>query len=1169
VDGTITVTGTTGGTSVVVPTRTYTHYIVRTAPTSATITESSGVFTGLSAGTYEVYAVAEADGVTPECEKLLETVTIWEPTSVSSSTTKVNISRYDLDDASIEFAAPTGGTHDDETTRTYEYYIVRNGTNDWAQQSSASFTGLEAGTYTTYVVALASSDGTTPTCTTYVDQQVIYRPSAVTASIATTNISCNASIDAVITVTGADGGIHAEADSRSYEYLISGQEDHGPTTSSTFSGLSAGTYTVTVRALAVDGENPESNTDISTSVVIYEPTVVGTSSSVATVDPTCYGGSDGSIDVQGGTGGTHDLATDRTYQYSITKLGEGGSTTGPQTSTSFTGLTSGTYNVYVTTLATTNGSAVNPECVTNVDQVVVNDPPMLEVTFTDNANTSAPFVRATETVTFTLSVTGGTPPYTYQWQSKPSGVPDYPTVVSWDDNTGSGTFELTSIDPDLVSGSYTIRVLDAGACPPPDGDETTVVNAYARETYYVNNKSTGTRAGSDVTGTGTSSKPLGSITKAIEVAEVSSPENTINIIQSNDGSAVAYNEGANGPIITKPLTFRRVDVDLYQVNLEPLFTSPTSFVLATSTCTFTGFSPTTLYVNGDNSSGLDQGSIQKAIDLVSSTGFVMLLPGEWQIASPLTISKGITIAGPEPTNTDATSCDLNPTAQISAAGTTKMMLFSGVNAKTVRNLIMRVGQTVAVGTTTTGRYFEIQAGSSANVSVSNMIFKHHRAQGANDTVRLYGITNANYSAGALNDVAKFVNDADDNAGFGTGRVLFGRQGPLPWSTLEIGWKAEDGGSATDGALITNLYSMTTRNTTRLVASTATRPALKTTGINNRAAFEFIGATRVMSATPNAAVMTGAQKTLFTVFKTPNTASFGSTTRQVVYKQGDHQTGMSVVLVGTTGTTYDLILSVYNNAGTQYTATKTFTGLALNSTYMTQMYFNGSDATRRVAMSVETTSGFLGGASSDGTYTVNGTDFPVTTIYQHPTYQTAQSISLGARVGGVRWGTDNTTDVATAAGASMYLGKGTSTNAALVSEVLVYTTADANTRDAAYCYLRNKYLGNNTVDNDLMKPGNNGETIAGDVDFEDQIELYPNPAESDLNITVAVRQPGRMKVEIVDALGRIVSTLFDDYATTNFILPMTADVSKLTNGAYILRATGANDLNLSQPFIIRR
>jgi hypothetical protein len=135
----------------------------------------------------------------------------------------------------------------------------------------------------------------------------------------------------------------------------------------------------------------------------------------------------------------------------------------------------------------------------------------------------------------------------------------------------------------------------------------------------------------------------------------------------------------------------------------------------------------------------------------------------------------------------------------------------------------------------------------------------------------------------------------------------------------------------------------------------------------------------------------------------------------------------------------------------------------------------------------------------------------------------------------------------------------------IAEVVMLNTASESSRDAAYCYLRNKYYGGSQgTGNGLDK-----RVIAGD-DREDldEVSVWPNPAEDHVSIEAMVPQSGVVTVVLRDALGRVAQVLFEDYVPGGTLLPVQADVRNLVSGAYMIHVTGAGDLNSSLPVIIR-
>ena len=101
--------------------------------------------------------------------------------------------------------------------------------NGGAFQASGTFSGLAAGTHT---VTVMDANGCTSTCTATVTEPPLLTCSAVVDN----NVSCNGFSDGQITATGAGG-------TPGYTYSLNGGAFQA---SGTFSGLAAGTHTVTV-----------------------------------------------------------------------------------------------------------------------------------------------------------------------------------------------------------------------------------------------------------------------------------------------------------------------------------------------------------------------------------------------------------------------------------------------------------------------------------------------------------------------------------------------------------------------------------------------------------------------------------------------------------------------------------------------------------------------------------------------------------------------------------------------------------------------------------------------------------------------------------------------------------------------------------------------------------
>lgn len=198
------------------------------------------------------------------------------------------------DDGSIDVAFITGNA----SGATYD---IGSGT-----QASGTFTNLPQGNYTVTIV-----DG--DACTTYLDI-TLGGPAALVANMAVNDISCNGLTDGQVIVTTTGG-------TPTMTYDIGA----GPVGSGTFTGLSAGPYTVDV----LDGNGCPA----SANGTVVEPTVL--MASTGTISPELFG-NDGGIttNVSGGS---------PNYTYAWT--GTGGYTS---TAASPSNMPGGTYDVTIT-----------------------------------------------------------------------------------------------------------------------------------------------------------------------------------------------------------------------------------------------------------------------------------------------------------------------------------------------------------------------------------------------------------------------------------------------------------------------------------------------------------------------------------------------------------------------------------------------------------------------------------------------------------------------------------------------------------------------------------------------------------------------------------------------------------------------------------------------------
>lgn len=220
--------------------------------------QTTATATGLCAGTYEV-TVTDALGCTETGE-----VTISEPEELTGMVTAVTlVTCFGLEDG-------TGTVEGSGGTGAYTYDIG-DGPVD-----SGSFTDLAPGSYT---VTITDENG----CTVDVSLDIVSPELLEATLVSTVNVSCFGGADGEITIDAVGGVVD-------YEFSIDGGAF---VPGGTFTDLTAGSYDFEVR---------DANGCLSTITVdITEPPAL-TLDLVSTVDVTCFGGSDGSIEVIGGDG---------------------------------------------------------------------------------------------------------------------------------------------------------------------------------------------------------------------------------------------------------------------------------------------------------------------------------------------------------------------------------------------------------------------------------------------------------------------------------------------------------------------------------------------------------------------------------------------------------------------------------------------------------------------------------------------------------------------------------------------------------------------------------------------------------------------------------------------------------------------------------------------------
>ncbi len=338
---------------------------------------ASNVFNGLTAGTYSI-RVRDAN----LCILTLNNIIVTEPAVITGTPAVVNAA-CGANTGSITINGTAGGVGP------YQYSL-----NAGPFQGSNVFSGLGAGTYT---VTIRDAN----LCTVTITNIVVASPGAPTGTPAVVNLTCNGGNNGSITINGVGGGVGP------YQFSLNGGPNQG---SNVFSGLTAGTYTVTITdallcATTING------------IVVTEPVAI--TGVPAVVDVLCNGGNTGSITINATSGGNG------VYQYSLNG--------GPQQGSNvFGGLIAGTYSVVITDGIGCTGTLSN---IIVAQPAAITATPAIQAVLCNGGNTGSITINATA---------GGNGVYQYSLNGGPS--------------QGSNVFG------GLIAGTYTVTITDGNGC---------------------------------------------------------------------------------------------------------------------------------------------------------------------------------------------------------------------------------------------------------------------------------------------------------------------------------------------------------------------------------------------------------------------------------------------------------------------------------------------------------------------------------------------------------------------------------------------------------------------------------------------------------------------------------------------------------------------------------
>jgi len=419
----ITITAsTTGG----IPTNLeYTVEDVAGATTGGTYstTNTTGIFTGLDVGNY----IITLENLDTGCGldtvhfvnnpntfdiniNVLNDVTCYNGTDASIDITFMDL---DISSTSPDQAGPFNYTITDDSGT-----VITTGTTTDA--GPVTITGLSGGTYTVSTTLISN-----PFCTVNKNFTITRPVEALTLTAAeTSNVTCTNDAGTITAfATGGWGNL---------EYELTGAATVAYTPNNTFTGLSAGNYTVNVRDFK--------GCILSVDIILVVPTPI-----LATVIPnttmlSCYGDQNGTITISSVTGGQGS-----NYTYTLNTILPTPSTSGPQTSNTFNDLAAGTYNITITDGYNCSFTSLN---------IILDQPTQIQASLA----VLTPQTCLVES-TLTLSATGGVGPYTY------SNTTTFATVL--------GAF-TNAINFEVPVGTYQYFVKDVNGCVANVSNEITI-----------------------------------------------------------------------------------------------------------------------------------------------------------------------------------------------------------------------------------------------------------------------------------------------------------------------------------------------------------------------------------------------------------------------------------------------------------------------------------------------------------------------------------------------------------------------------------------------------------------------------------------------------------------------------------------------------------------------
>ena len=416
------------------------------------IQQASGLFTGLASGTYTV-KVEDSTGCPSYTTS--NTYTINEISKVLiTSVEKTNITCFGASDGKITINVDGGTYSSSVTTAQYSYAV--NNQNLWVPfvGKSKTYIATVPGTFTIWVKDVNG-------CTSSPTTVQILEPATISATVTVTkNKVCNSGGEVVVTAAGGWTGGTATS---TFEYKLDAAGTY--TSTNVFTGLDAGTHSVTVRAkllAPVTGYADNATCVKVLNFTITQPDAITYSVSLSNVK--CWNTNTGSLTVTVLGGGTASSTDGYKVKLTGPSYDSGYLWTGATKVKAFNNLPTGIYTVYIQDKngCELNASVGNTEApYSTVESWNIQQPATaLDVAATRISNAKC---ATSNDGVFAITATGGVAPYSFF-----TAKSELPAHIVLPDATNSSTWTLaegsTYTMTTATEGTWIVWAKDANGC---------------------------------------------------------------------------------------------------------------------------------------------------------------------------------------------------------------------------------------------------------------------------------------------------------------------------------------------------------------------------------------------------------------------------------------------------------------------------------------------------------------------------------------------------------------------------------------------------------------------------------------------------------------------------------------------------------------------------------